>query len=244
MFFSSFTICLKQLNKFNIIPDEGYLGDHEIGNYGPYVQSQRADIYRVVIKHLIEEGKAYPCFCSTDDLAEIRKQQEAIKENPGYYGKYARCRDLTNEEVNNIIALEKMTVEYIIPNTEEYKPMPEQMHRTSRTYGLESSIGYNLSCLLNLPDDVLNSIYRNLAYQLIKGNIAITNVGLLTNKQKITVDDKRYHFKLYPRKCFGDTTLRLVFCDEKGILPDQPHCNNDYKFQLQKIDEEEEDKKE
>ena len=89
---------LKQLKAFNIIPDEGYLGDHEIGNYAPYIQSKRADIYRVVIKHLLEEGKAYPCFCSQNDLAEIRKQQEANKENPGYYGKFARCRDLSNEE--------------------------------------------------------------------------------------------------------------------------------------------------
>ena len=89
---------LKQLKAFNIIPDEGYLGDHEEGNYGPYVQSRRADIYRVVIKYLLEQGLAYPCFCSPEDLAEIRKAQEAIKENPGYYGKYARCRDLSNEE--------------------------------------------------------------------------------------------------------------------------------------------------
>ena len=89
---------LKQLKAFNIIPDEGYLGDSEKGNYGPYIQSHRADIYKVVIKHLLEEGKAYPCFCSQEDLNDIRKQQEANKENPGYYGKFARCRNLSNEE--------------------------------------------------------------------------------------------------------------------------------------------------
>lgn len=89
---------LDQLKLFNIIPDEGYLGDHEEGKYGPYVQSKRADIYKVVIKHLLEEGKAYPCFCSQEELAEVRKEQESKKLNPGYYGEFAKCRFLSNEE--------------------------------------------------------------------------------------------------------------------------------------------------
>ena len=89
---------LKQLKIFNVYPDEGYKGDHEDGNYGPYVQSQRADIYRVVIKHLLEEGKAYPCFCSPEDLEQIRAIQEKDKLNPGYYGEFARCRFLSNDE--------------------------------------------------------------------------------------------------------------------------------------------------
>lgn len=84
---------LKQLNHFNVTPDEGYLGDHEEGNYGPYKQSDRANIYKIVIKQLIKEGRAYPCFCSSDELEEIRKIQEANKEIPGYYGKYAKYRD-------------------------------------------------------------------------------------------------------------------------------------------------------
>ena len=89
---------LEQLHLFNIDPDEGYLGNKQVGNYGPYIQSQRADIYKVVIKYLLEQGLAYPCFCSESELADIRKEQEAKKENPGYYGKYAKCAFLTNEE--------------------------------------------------------------------------------------------------------------------------------------------------
>lgn len=89
---------LSQLKIFDIVPDEGYLGDHEKGPYGPYVQSARADIYRIVIKHLLEEGKAYPCFCSSEDLDEIRKKQESEKLLPGYYGEFARCRNLSNDE--------------------------------------------------------------------------------------------------------------------------------------------------
>ena len=95
---------LDQLKIFGVTPDEGYLGDHEEGKYGPYVQSQRAEIYKTVIKHLLIEGKAYPCFCSQEELEEIRKEQESKKQNPGYYGEYARCRNLSNEERKERIA--------------------------------------------------------------------------------------------------------------------------------------------
>ena len=89
---------LKQLKIFDVYPDEGYKGNHEDGIYGPYIQSHRADIYRVVIKHLLEQGKAYPCFCSPEDLEQIRAIQEKDKLNPGYYGEFAKCRFLSNDE--------------------------------------------------------------------------------------------------------------------------------------------------
>ena len=89
---------LSQLKIFNIIPDEGYLGGKEKGLYGPYVQSKRADIYKVAIKWLIEQGRAYPCFCSQEELEEIRKKQEAQKLTPGYYGEFAKYRYIDNDE--------------------------------------------------------------------------------------------------------------------------------------------------
>ena len=89
---------LKQLKLFNIVPDEGYLGDHESGEYGPYIQSQRADLYKVVIKYLLEQGKAYPCFCSQEELDEIRAKQEKEKLTPGYYGEFAKYRYINNDE--------------------------------------------------------------------------------------------------------------------------------------------------
>ena len=90
---------IEQLAVFDVIPDEGYISDtKEIGNYGPYKQSQRAEIYNTVIKHLITIGRAYPCFCSADELAELRAIQEANKEIPGYYGKYAKYRNLPVDE--------------------------------------------------------------------------------------------------------------------------------------------------
>ena len=89
---------LDQLKNFGIEPDEGYLGNNESGIYGPYIQSKRANIYDVAIKYLIEIGRAYPCFCSSEDVEEIRKKQERNKIRPGYYGKFASCRKISIEE--------------------------------------------------------------------------------------------------------------------------------------------------
>ncbi len=95
---------LKQLEVFGVKPDEGYLSDSkEIGNYGPYKQSARADIYKVVIKHLLRTGRAYPCFYTQEELAELRKKQEAEKVIPGVYGIYAKYRDLSPSEAINKI---------------------------------------------------------------------------------------------------------------------------------------------
>ena len=96
---------VKQLKNFGIVADEGYYGDHEEGSYGPYVQSKRADIYKIVIKELIKKGRAYPCFCTKQDLDDLRMVQEANKVIPGYYGEYARCRHLSIDEmIENIKA--------------------------------------------------------------------------------------------------------------------------------------------
>ncbi len=87
------------LKAFGITADEGVDGyDSESGNYGPYTQSLRRPIYRAFAKKLMEEGKAYPCFCTPEDLDDIRNRQEN-EDIKGYYGKYARCRDLTDDEI-------------------------------------------------------------------------------------------------------------------------------------------------
>ena len=90
---------VQDLKNNNIKIDEGALSETEsIGNYGPYIQSQRKEIYECFAKSLIERGLAYPCFCSPEDLEETRKIQELNKERIGYYGSFAKCRDLSNEE--------------------------------------------------------------------------------------------------------------------------------------------------
>lgn len=104
---------LDQLAVFNVIPNEGYLGDKEEGNYGPYQQSKRADIYKVVIKELLKRGKAYPCFCSHEDLDALRKVQEATHVVPGYYGQYAQCRFLSvDEQIERIKKGDKFVIRF------------------------------------------------------------------------------------------------------------------------------------
>ena len=116
---------IKQLAVFDVIPDEGYLSDtKEIGEYGPYKQSNRSEIYNTVIKHLIEIGRAYPCFASQEELAELRKKQEALKEIPGYYGKYAIYRNLS---VDDAITRIKNGDPYII----RFKSMGDHNNKVS-----------------------------------------------------------------------------------------------------------------
>ena len=84
------------LKDFGIVPDEGAVSaTEETGNYGPYTQSKRNHIYHAYVKSLVEKGLAYPCFMTEEEIAEVRKMQEASKELPGIYGKYAKYRDIT-----------------------------------------------------------------------------------------------------------------------------------------------------
>ena len=96
---------LSGLAAFGIAPDEGINGeDSESGAYGPYKQSRRRDIYRCFAKSLVEKGFAYPCFCTEEELSALREKQEKENENPGYYGRFAACRELSLEEQRAKIA--------------------------------------------------------------------------------------------------------------------------------------------
>lgn len=97
-------IIIRSMNYFGIEFDEGATIEGNKGAYGPYRQRQRKDIYHVFAKKLVEMGLAYPCFSTAEELDAIREQQTANKEIPGCYGKYAMCRDLTIEEVEQRIA--------------------------------------------------------------------------------------------------------------------------------------------
>lgn len=103
---------IKALGDFDVNFDEGATIDGEIGSYGPYKQRQRETIYQAFAKKLMLEGKAYPCFCSEDELNDIRKKQEEEKvDNIGYRGKWARCRELSLEEVEEKI---KNNIPYVV----------------------------------------------------------------------------------------------------------------------------------
>lgn len=90
---------IEDLAKFNINFDEGVTLDGDKGNYGPYMQSKRGDIYKAFIKKLIIEDKAYPCFCTEEELKHDHDRQALNKERLGYYGIWARCRRLSMDEV-------------------------------------------------------------------------------------------------------------------------------------------------
>ena len=97
---------INALKDYDLMPDETMVpGKEDIGNYGPYKQSERKDIYQSYAKKLLEEGKAYPCFCSAEDLDAIRENQEKAKERTGYYGRWTKCRnmpvDMAIEKIKN-----------------------------------------------------------------------------------------------------------------------------------------------
>lgn len=87
---------VNDLGEFNYIIDESPVTG---GNYGPYKQRDRLNIYHTVAKYLVSIGRAYPCFCTEEELTEMRTHQEEIKDRIGYYGHYAKCRNLSMEEI-------------------------------------------------------------------------------------------------------------------------------------------------
>ncbi len=92
------------LNRFGITIDEGFIsGAEQKGDYGPYQQSQRAEIYQVYVKDLIKKGLAYPCFCTAEELEAVREIQESRKIRTGYHGEWAKHRDITFDEAKKLI---------------------------------------------------------------------------------------------------------------------------------------------
>ncbi|MGI6392787.1 MAG: glutamate--tRNA ligase [Candidatus Izemoplasmatales bacterium] len=123
---------LDELGVFGIIPDESFT---QGGDYGSYIQSERKWIYDIVIKHLIEQGLAYPCFCTHEELDEIRKEQERIKANPGYYGEYAKCRNRSPQIVFDAIRSGKP---YVI----RFKSPGEETRRVSVIDAIRGEISF------------------------------------------------------------------------------------------------------
>ena len=101
------------LSHYDIYPDEYEFEGKTVGNYGPYIQSERMEIYHAFIKYLITIGRAYPCFLTSDELNEIREYQSKSKKRIGIYGRYAKFRDVSNEEkAERIKNGEKFTIRF------------------------------------------------------------------------------------------------------------------------------------
>ena len=111
------------LRDFGIVPDEGMLSEtEEKGDYGPYIQSKRTPIYQAYVKSLVEQGMAYPCFMTEEEIASVREKQEANKELPGIYGDYAKYRGITYEEAKaKIEAGEEYVVRLLSPGKPDGK---------------------------------------------------------------------------------------------------------------------------
>ena len=92
-------VLIETLKHYGIHFDEGATIDGDNGDYGPYRQRQRAEIYHVFAKKLVQEGMAYPCFCTEEELSAMREKQEAAKQTTGYYGEYAIWRDRSLEDI-------------------------------------------------------------------------------------------------------------------------------------------------
>ena len=117
------TDIVNSLIDFDMAPDEGMISDtEEKGAYGPYKQSLRKEIYQAYAKYLIAQGKAYPCFCTPEEGEELRKKQEEAKIRPGYYGVWAKCRNLSVEEaIQKIKNGEQYIVRFKSPGREDRK---------------------------------------------------------------------------------------------------------------------------
>ncbi len=135
---------ISSLEYFGLKFDEGAGIDGEIGNYGPYFQSNRGKIYQCVAKYLVEQGRAYPCFCTEEELEETRKKQIEENVNTGYYGKWAKDRDLTLEEVQSHL-----------DNNEEFVLRFKSNGTQEGTFEIEDAIRGNLVIHENYQDVVI-----------------------------------------------------------------------------------------
>lgn len=140
----SVEIIISSLKYFGLNFDEGALLDGEIGSYGPYYQSNRGKIYQCVAKYLVEQGRAYPCFCTEEELEEVRKQQVEENINTGYYGKWAKDRYLTLEDV-----------QAHLDNNEEFVIRFKSMGTEEGIFEIEDAIRGSLSIHENYQDIVL-----------------------------------------------------------------------------------------
>jgi glutamyl-tRNA synthetase len=113
---------LKSLYWTKIVPDEGVVLTEnnkitQVGNNGPYIQSERLDIYKKYIEELIKIGGAYRCFCTKERLDEVKKTQQANNQPTGYDG---CCRNLSAEEIKlKLDAKEKHVIRMKMPKTGE-----------------------------------------------------------------------------------------------------------------------------
>ena len=141
---------IDSLRFFDINFDEGATKDGDIGEYGDYTQSHRGDIYAAFAKKLVEEGSAYPCFLTEEEIAEIRKSQEENKENPGIYGSYSKYREADCDEVKALLD-EGKTYVIRLKSTGD----PSRGNEPDGRFSIEDAIRGTLEMPRNFQDTVI-----------------------------------------------------------------------------------------
>ena len=132
-------IIIDSLRFFGINFDEGATKQGSLGEYGPYYQSERGEVYQCFAKELVKKGQAYPCFLTAEEIEEIRAKQEENKENPGIYGKYAVSRDLSYETIEENIKAGKPYVIRLKSDGSTDLP-PEEMRHISIEDGIRGTL--------------------------------------------------------------------------------------------------------
>lgn len=154
---------INSMSFYGVLFDEGATADGDKGNYGPYRQRRRREIYHVFAKQLVQRGLAYPCFLTEEELSAIRTEQENNKENPGIYGKYAeKSRALTVEQIKkNIDDGMPWVLRYRGVETDEYIGVDDairgriEMPRNSMDFVLLKSDGIPTYHFAHVVDDHL-----------------------------------------------------------------------------------------
>lgn len=144
-------IICEVFKRLGLNPDEGVITPgEEKGEYGPYTQSERVDIYHAFAADLVERGLAYPCFATEEELNEIRDKQTLNKETPGYYGKYALYRDYpVDEAIKRIEAKEEFVLRFRVPEDE-----PQRVSITDLIKG-EIEMDNNFNDFVLLKNDMV-----------------------------------------------------------------------------------------
>lgn len=225
---------INAMHYFGVDFDEGAVSDGDNGCYGPYYQRQRREIYHVFAKWLVEQGLAYPCFLTAEEIDAIREQQTANKENPGIYGKYAeKSRTLTIEQISaNMAAGMEWVLRYKGLETDEYIAVEDairgklEMPRNNMDFVLLKSDGIPTYHFAHVVDDHLMR-----STHIIRGEEWISSLPMhielfnvfgwkqpiychTATLMKIDGGGKR---KLSKRK---DPELALSYYQQEGISPD------------------------
>ena len=141
---------IDSLEFFDIRFDEGAGKTGETGEYGDYTQSHRGDIYACFAKKLVEQGDAYPCFLTEEEIADIRSKQEAAKTNPGIYGEYSPYRDIDFDKAKELLDSGK---QYVIRLKSTGNP--DQSGPDVKKFSIEDGIRGTLEMPENFQDTVL-----------------------------------------------------------------------------------------